>query len=166
MTIDELLALANLTANDEIPVWDAEATGEPTKKITAQQLAASIVALANLVTGVKGNAESTYRNGNVNLTPENIEAVNSKTGATRRIVSGSVNDAPLGMTSYNGNDNLTQRPYSFWFDVFMFKSAESNYARQVAIPWSNNRSIAFRIQDSGTWSSWRYIATQTTEPTA
>lgn len=75
MTIDELLAAAGLTANDEIPIWDAEATGEPTKKITAQNLAAAVVALANLVTGVKGDAESSYRQGNVNLTPANIGAM-------------------------------------------------------------------------------------------
>jgi hypothetical protein len=81
MTIHELLQAAGLTANDEIPIWDAEATGEPTKKITAQQLAAAVVALANLVTGVKGNAESSYRTGNVNLTPANIGAV-AKSGDT------------------------------------------------------------------------------------
>ena len=81
MTIDELLAAAGLTANDEIPIWDAEATGEPTKKITAQNLAAAVVALANLVTGVKGDAESSYRQGDVNLTPANIGAL-AKSGDT------------------------------------------------------------------------------------
>jgi hypothetical protein len=55
MTIDGLLSLAGLTANDEIPVWDAEAVDEPTKKITAQNLAASVKALAGLV----GEAELT-----------------------------------------------------------------------------------------------------------
>jgi hypothetical protein len=45
MTIDELLAITGLTASDEIPVWDAEATGEPTKKITAANLAASMAAI-------------------------------------------------------------------------------------------------------------------------
>ena len=55
MTIDELLSLAGLTANDEIPVWDAEAVDELTKKITAQNMAASVKALAGLV----GEAEFT-----------------------------------------------------------------------------------------------------------
>lgn len=55
MTIDELLSLVGLTANDEIPVWDAEAVDEPTKKIKAQNLAASVKALAGLV----GEAEFT-----------------------------------------------------------------------------------------------------------
>lgn len=49
MTIHELLALTGLTANDEIPVWDAEASGEPTKKITAQNFAAAIKTLASLL---------------------------------------------------------------------------------------------------------------------
>lgn len=77
MTIDELLAAVDLSANDEIPVWDAEATGEPTKKITAVNLALAVTALAVLVTGVKGDAESNYRQGNVNLTPANIGALAS-----------------------------------------------------------------------------------------
>ena len=46
MTIDELLAAVDLTANDEIPLWDAEATGEPTKKITAANMAATMAALS------------------------------------------------------------------------------------------------------------------------
>ena len=46
MTIDELLAASALTVNDEIPIWDAEATGEPTKKITAANMAAAMAALS------------------------------------------------------------------------------------------------------------------------
>lgn len=50
MTINELLASVGLTANDEIPLWDAEATGaEPTKKITATNLATAIKSLASLL---------------------------------------------------------------------------------------------------------------------
>jgi hypothetical protein len=75
MTINELLQAAGLTANDEIPIWDVDGTGEPTKKITAQQLAAAVVTLANLVIGVKGDKERNYRHGDVNLTPANIGAV-------------------------------------------------------------------------------------------
>lgn len=37
-------------------------------------------AQVNTVTGIKGNAESTYRQGNVNLTPANIGAVASSNG--------------------------------------------------------------------------------------
>ena len=89
MTIHELLQAAGLTANDEIPIWDVDGTGEPTKKITAQQLAAAVVALANLVTGVKGDAETGgYRTGNVNLTPANIGAKPTQTAVADPTASG------------------------------------------------------------------------------
>lgn len=71
MTIHELLQAAGLTANDEIPIWDADGTGEPTKKITAQQLAAAVVILANLVTSVNNQT------GAVSITPANIGAVST-----------------------------------------------------------------------------------------
>lgn len=64
-----------MTANDEIPIWDADGTGEPTKKITAQQLAAAVVALANLVTSVNNQT------GAVSITPADIGAV-AKSGDT------------------------------------------------------------------------------------
>ena len=47
-TINGLNVVTSLTANDEVPLWDAEASGEPTKKITASNLAASVKSLASL----------------------------------------------------------------------------------------------------------------------
>ena len=50
MTIDELGSVSSITANDEIPVWDAEAApGEPTKKITGNSLASSVKNLGGLL---------------------------------------------------------------------------------------------------------------------
>lgn len=51
MTIEELLAATGLTANDLVPIYDAEAAQnvEPTQKITAAQLAAAVKVLASLV---------------------------------------------------------------------------------------------------------------------
>ena len=44
-------------------------------------------AQANIITGVKGNAESSYRTGNVNLTPANIGAIaSSEKGASGGVV--------------------------------------------------------------------------------
>ena len=82
MTIDELIAATGLTANDEIPIWDAEATGEPTKKITAQQLATAIVALASLVTSVNGET------GAVTLTAEDVNAKATQTPVADPTASG------------------------------------------------------------------------------
>ena len=48
MTIDSLNTVSSLTAQDEVPVWDKEASGEPTRKITAQNMANSVKSLASL----------------------------------------------------------------------------------------------------------------------
>jgi hypothetical protein len=113
MTIDELLAITGLTASDEIPVWDAEATEEPTKKITAANLAAAMIALANLVTGVKGDSESSYRHGDVNITPANIGALPDTTPIPSK-TSDLTNDSGFlssstGVTGVKGNAESTYR---------------------------------------------------------
>lgn len=48
MTINQLLAIAGLTADDEIPVWDNPGS-TPDAKITAANLASSIKTLASLI---------------------------------------------------------------------------------------------------------------------
>ena len=48
MTINGLNPLSALTADDKIPVWDTGASGEPTKEITAQNMANSVKSLASL----------------------------------------------------------------------------------------------------------------------
>ena len=59
MTIAELLAATGLTANDLVPIWDAEAAQkqnvEPTQKVTAAQLAAAVKVLASLVNTTEMN---------------------------------------------------------------------------------------------------------------
>jgi len=49
----------------------------------------------NTITGIKGNAESSYRTGNVNLTPENIGALPE---ASRNIVPSGDRTYDLGAT--------------------------------------------------------------------
>lgn len=112
MTIDELLEAAGLTANDEIPIWDAEATGESTKKITAQNFANAVAVLADLVTGVKGNSESSYRHGNVNLTPGNIGAIATSDIANDLTITaaGKVLDARQGKVLNDMIDNVALTP--------------------------------------------------------
>lgn len=57
MTIAELLAATGLTANDLVPIWDAEAAQnvEQTQKVTATQLAAAVKVLASLVNTTEMN---------------------------------------------------------------------------------------------------------------
>lgn len=64
MTIDDLNALAALTAADEVPVWDKEESGEPTKKITASNLAASVKSIGSLIG--TGDLDSTPTQGSTN----------------------------------------------------------------------------------------------------
>lgn len=57
MTIAELLAATGLTANDLVPIYDAEAAQsvEPTQKVTAAQLASAVKVLASLVNTTEMN---------------------------------------------------------------------------------------------------------------
>lgn len=61
------------------------------------------------VTGVKGNAESNYRTGNVNITPENVGAL-SLSGGT---LSGKLN--PAGGIAYSGKDGYIAFPEGGYF---------------------------------------------------
>jgi hypothetical protein len=56
MTIDGLNTVSALTAQDKVPVWDNESSGEPTRKITAQNMANSVKTLGNLVNTTEMNA--------------------------------------------------------------------------------------------------------------
>ena len=61
----------------------------------------------NSVTGVKGNAESTYRTGNVNLTPENIGALALSGGTMTGVLTAKGNmfeDAYNGAINMNNSD--------------------------------------------------------------
>ena len=67
--------------------------------------------LSNRVSGVKGNAESTYRNGNVNLTPANIGAVSTSDIADNltTTTSGKVLDARKGKALKDDVDSVAGR---------------------------------------------------------
>lgn len=85
MTIEELLAATGLTANDLVPIWDAEAaqSEEPTQKITAAQLAAAVKVLANLQDKLTFDTTPT-------------------TGSTNPVTSGGVADAIEQSTATGG----------------------------------------------------------------
>lgn len=156
MTIHELLQAAGLTANDEIPIWDVDGTGEPTKKITAQQLAAAVGALANLVTGVKGNAESSYRTGNVNLTPANIGAV--PTGLTTiadcddNTLAGNGGQIHFYATDYNTLNTPYKQGLTTASGSVLFVFGNSNYTTQIS--YTTSDSMIYIRTKGGTGSTW------------
>lgn len=55
MTIDSLNTVSSLTAQDKVPVWDNESSGEPTRKITAQNMTNSVKTLGSLVNTTEMN---------------------------------------------------------------------------------------------------------------
>jgi hypothetical protein len=64
MTINGLNTVSALTAQDQVPVWDNESSGEPTRKITAQNMANSVKTLGSLVNTTEMNnaiAQSTAK---------------------------------------------------------------------------------------------------------
>ena len=87
----------------------------------------SLMRLSGSVTGVKGNAESTYRTGDVNITPANIGAVD-KTG-----------DSMSGVLAIGQNNYLTTQrtdysdanapSSSMWMDSVIGYDANASYSR-------------------------------------
>lgn len=81
MTIDGLNTVSSLTAQDEVPVWDKEASGEPTRKITAQNMAKSVKSLASLPNTTEMNtaiAQSTASVSRFSYVPLNNLSANAK----------------------------------------------------------------------------------------
>lgn len=116
MTIDGLNTVSSLTAQDEVPVWDKEASGEPTKKITAQNFASSIKTLESLLgTGdVVNNLTSTETDkplsANMGKTLQNSKAsmaqVIFSASAPRTIkFSNYVTSALIGFAANNANNS-------------------------------------------------------------
>lgn len=105
MTIHDLNALTTLTAADELPVWDAEASGEPTKKITASNLAASVKSLASLPNTTEmntaiqqGMATSVINNALLNA-GANVTALNARRSGNVAFVSFALNSGTTNNTT-------------------------------------------------------------------
>ena len=71
MQIHELPEAVNVTATDVIAID----TGAETYRVPASILIAALKSIGSLVTGVKGDNETDYRTGDVNITPANVGAI-------------------------------------------------------------------------------------------
>lgn len=111
MTINELLALAGMTASDEIPVWDAEgqANGR-TKKITAENLAASIKTIASLIASTELDASPTEGSTNAVQSGGVYDAIQQSTANLKIVMvdkrvtiasgTGSITTAVIDLSEY------------------------------------------------------------------
>lgn len=170
MTIHELLALTGLTESDEIPVWDAEASGEPTKKITAQNLAAAIKTLASLLgtgdvvnnltsggTTVPLSAEM-GKTLNDKLTTEAIKALLIPT--SRLDSTHDMNSVDIGVYLQSGSSMPSNAPIGANNAYIVVLSVRNNDRFQL---WFsiNTGVIYYRTTSdwgngsSSVWSSWR-----------
>lgn len=89
-TIDGLNAVTSLTTNDEVPVWDKEASGEPTKKITAQNLASSVKTLADLQGALTFDSTPTAGSTNPVTSGGIADAIAQSTASIHIVNSGTV----------------------------------------------------------------------------
>lgn len=100
MTIDGLNTVSSLTAQDKVPVWDNESSGEPTRKITAQDFTNSVKTLGSLVNTTEMNTAIEQSTADVIRTGDVINELTST--ATDKPLSAAqgkaLNDAKL----YNG----------------------------------------------------------------
>ena len=88
MQIHELPEAVNVTATDMIAID----TGTETYKVPASVLITALKSIGSLVTGVKGDKESAYRTGDVNITPANIGAIPSEGGEITGSISMATDD--------------------------------------------------------------------------
>ena len=123
MTINGLNPLSALTADDKIPVWDTGASDEPTKEITAQNMANSVKSLASLPnntemnTAIEQSTADVIRTGDVinNLTSTNTDkplsanmgkALNDKIALQQIVPIFGANVKGICLCTIDGNGNV------------------------------------------------------------
>lgn len=138
MQIHELTAKTSLTSTDVL----ALDTGSVTNKITGANLAASLKSIGSYVTGVKGNAESSYRTGNVNLTPANIGALPTAGGT----MTGFINMGQAGV-------GVSAQPIQWrTADDALYQLSTYNNVLRITRTVSGTTSVVLSIASDGTIS--------------
>lgn len=110
-TIDGLNTVTSLTAQDKVPVWDNEAPGEPTKNITAQNMANSVKSLASLPNTTEMNAaiaSATAGRVYAKTVTATTNTIGLVTGSTEAII-GVANVQILGAYLAKGSFGTTRR---------------------------------------------------------
>lgn len=125
------------------------------------------------VQGVKGNAESTYRTGNVNITPANIGAQPAGNYAGSSSDGGAANSLANFIVHNNSGQNcnsLATNAVSYYTSngpatslgaaatdgaLYMQKYSDS-WQAQIAQDYRTGRLFS-RSKNNGTWTDWRYM---------
>lgn len=142
MTINELAALAGLTANDQIPAWDAEAAANGrTKKISAQNLANAIKALASLIatsdldsTPTQNSTKAVQSGGVYTAVQQSIAPLagitSAITGAIERNATATINNVSNAILFINRNSHVIYG-ISDGNKAVAFTAAQSNISVSV-----------------------------------
>lgn len=101
-----------------------------------------------VVTGVKGNKETAYRKGNVNISPTNIGAASSE------LISGGDFNNMTTPGLYTMRSTTTNAPTSSSFhSLIVLRSDTGIYVQQIAIK-EGTTDVYVRYGTSSSWGSW------------
>lgn len=125
--------------------WDAA-------KTHANSVHAPSNAEKNTITGVKGNAESVYRTGNISLSPADI-------GAAAYAVSTSDFNNMTTPGLYTMRSTSTNAPTSgSYHSLIVLKSDTGTYVQQIAIK-EGTTDVYVRYGSSSSWGTWVKLST-------
>lgn len=113
-------------------------------------------AQVNSLTGVKGNAESSYRQGNVNLTPANIGAVSTGLTIIADCDDNTLQGGEGQIHFYATNGTTLNTPYKQGLteaaQSVLFVYGSSNFTTQICYGVADN--ISYIRSKGGTGSTW------------
>lgn len=170
-TIDGLNSVTSLTTNDEVPVWDKEASGEPTKKITAQNMAASVKTLGSLVNTTEMNNalagkqntltfDTTPTTGSTNPVTSGGIATAIQQSTAKTVVSGTTSFRALDNDSYESRalDNLHNSIASKTSGVVELESNGGPLYYTVLLKYADNYYSGYlsTYSSSASWIVYRY----------
>lgn len=100
---------------------------------------------------VKGDEESSYRTGNVNLTPANIGAA-----PYSLVENGDFNNMTTPGIYTMRNASANKPASGSYFGLIVLKSDNGNYVEQIAFQ-ENSYNLYIRTLSSSTWTEWKKV---------
>ena len=126
-------SIGSFVTNSDVVTTTADGLMLSTDKVKLNGIAAG--AQVNTLTGVKGNAESSYRTGNVNLTPAHLGSVaksgDTMTGGITLDTGKDYTTAPSS-TDYNAMDTVRDSSSVYRGGVYSARYTDGRYATLIA----------------------------------
>jgi hypothetical protein len=159
-TIDGLNTVTSLTEQDKVPVWDAEASNEPTKKITAQNMANSVKSLASLPNTTEMNAaiaQSTADMGNSLKTNSMNAKFYNNADLPSTITANQILNLPIGI--YQNRGSAISAIPSQYGELIVFKHAYYTGLMYFAAGGTSVKQLYYAIEaNTATAINWVQVA--------